>query len=185
MRLIVVDDDRLVVDSLKIILGAQPQIEVVGTGAWAGSEGSAERLDALAHGAEPHAFRDSANARPDPALAIVGNDELVKRRMLHASHGDVLGVSVAHGVGERLAQDRSKAVDDVGWCMLGQNLKLNLRAAVRARVLNDAFELHGEIGRVVVECMDARAHKLKSLVDRVLDVGEIGSDTGFVGVDHA
>lgn len=28
MRLIVVDDDRLVVDSLKIILGAQPQIEV-------------------------------------------------------------------------------------------------------------------------------------------------------------
>ena len=33
MRLSVVDDDRLVVDSLKIILGAQPQIEVVGTGA--------------------------------------------------------------------------------------------------------------------------------------------------------
>ena len=33
MRLIIVDDDRLVVDSLKIILGAQPQIEVVGTGA--------------------------------------------------------------------------------------------------------------------------------------------------------
>ena len=33
MRLIVVDDDRLVVDSLKIILGAQPQIEVVGAGA--------------------------------------------------------------------------------------------------------------------------------------------------------
>lgn len=33
MRLIVVDDDRLVVDSLKILLGAQPQIEVVGTGA--------------------------------------------------------------------------------------------------------------------------------------------------------
>ena len=33
MRLIVVDDDRLVVDSLKIILGAQTQIEVVGTGA--------------------------------------------------------------------------------------------------------------------------------------------------------
>ena len=33
MRLIVVDDDRLVVDSLKIILGAQPQIEVVDTGA--------------------------------------------------------------------------------------------------------------------------------------------------------
>ncbi len=31
MRLIVVDNDRLVVDSLKIILGAQPQIEVVGT----------------------------------------------------------------------------------------------------------------------------------------------------------
>lgn len=37
MRLIVVDDDRLVVDSLKIILGAQPQIEVVGTGANGGT----------------------------------------------------------------------------------------------------------------------------------------------------
>ena len=43
MRLIVVDDDRLVVDSLKIILGAQPQIEVVGTGA-NGNDGAALRL---------------------------------------------------------------------------------------------------------------------------------------------
>ena len=32
MKLIVVDDNRLVVDSLSIILGAQPGIEVVGTG---------------------------------------------------------------------------------------------------------------------------------------------------------
>lgn len=43
MRLIVVDDDRLVVDSLKIILGAQPQIEVVGTGANGNDAGGALR----------------------------------------------------------------------------------------------------------------------------------------------
>ena len=43
MRLIVVDDDRLVVDSLKIILGAQPQIEVVGTGAAAKGGGALRR----------------------------------------------------------------------------------------------------------------------------------------------
>ena len=105
--------------------------------------------------------------------------------MLHASHGNVLSTGVAYGVGECLAQDRSKAVDDVGWCMLGQNLKFNLRTAVRARVLNDAFELHGEIGCVVVERMDAGAHELKRLIDRVLDVGEVGGDAGLVGVDHA
>ena len=32
MRIIIVDDDKLVCDSLKIILGAQPGIEVVGLG---------------------------------------------------------------------------------------------------------------------------------------------------------
>lgn len=32
MRIIIVDDDKLVCDSLKIILGAQPSIEVVGLG---------------------------------------------------------------------------------------------------------------------------------------------------------
>ncbi len=105
--------------------------------------------------------------------------------MLHASHGNVLRTSVAHGVGERLAQNRSKAVDDVGWCMLGQNLKFNLGAAVRAHVLYDAFELHGEVGGVVIERVDAGAHKLKRLVNGALDVGEVGADAGFVGVDHA
>ena len=69
--------------------------------------------------------------------------------------------------------------------MLGQNLKLNLRTAVRARVLYDAFELHGEVGGVVVERVDAGAHKLERLVNGVLDVGEIGGDAGFIGVDYA
>ncbi len=69
--------------------------------------------------------------------------------------------------------------------MLGQNLKLNLRPAVRARAFRDALELHGEIGRVVVERVDAGAHELKRLIDRALDVGEVGGDAGLVGVDHA
>ena len=54
MRLIVVDDDRLVVDSLKIILGAQPQIEVVGTGA------NGNDAPAAAHG---HVACDQAGDR--------------------------------------------------------------------------------------------------------------------------
>ena len=94
-------------------------------------------------------------------------------------------MGVAHGIGKRLAQDRRKAVGDVGGRMLGQNLKLNLRTAVRARVLNDALELYGEIGRVVVERVDADAHELKRLVNGALDVGEVGGDAGFVGMDHA
>lgn len=69
--------------------------------------------------------------------------------------------------------------------MLGQNLKLNLRAAVRAHVLNNALKLYGEVGGVVVERVDAGAHELKRLVNGALDVGEVGGDAGFVGVDHA
>ena len=94
-------------------------------------------------------------------------------------------MGVAHGVGKRLAQYRRKAVGDVGGCMLGQNLKLNLRTAVRACAFNDALELHGEVGRIVVERVDAGAHELKRLVNGVFDVGEIGGDAGLVGVDHA
>ena len=51
MRIIIADDDRLVCDSLKIILGAQPDVEVVG---------------AATGGAE--AVRLYAEARPDIAL---------------------------------------------------------------------------------------------------------------------
>lgn len=105
--------------------------------------------------------------------------------MLHAPYGDSMGASVAHGIGERLAQDRRKAVRDVCGCMLGHNLKLNLRAAVRARAFNNAFELHGKVDGVVVERMDASTHKLERLVNRAFDVGEIGGDAGLVGVDHA
>lgn len=156
-----------------------------GAGAQAGGEGSAKRLDALAHGDELHAFCDVAAARRGRVCAIIGNDELVKRRMLHAPHGNGFGMGVAHGVGKRLAQHRRKAVGDVGGRMLGQNLKLNLRTAVRARAFDDAFELHGEVGRIVVERVDAGAHELERLVNGVFDVGEIGGNAGLVGMDHA
>ncbi len=94
-------------------------------------------------------------------------------------------MGVVHGVGKRLAQHRRKAVGDVGGRMLGQNLKLNLRTAVRARAFDDAFELHGEVGRIVVERVDAGAHELERLVNGVFDVGEIGGDARLVGVDYA
>lgn len=69
--------------------------------------------------------------------------------------------------------------------MLGHNFKLNLRTAVRARAFNNAFELHGKVDSVVVERVDAGAHKLECLVNRAFNVGEIGGDAGLVGVDHA
>ena len=69
--------------------------------------------------------------------------------------------------------------------MFGHNFKLNLRAAVRARAFNNAFELHGKVDGVVVERVDAGAYKLERLVNRAFDVGEIGGDAGLVGVDHA
>lgn len=96
-----------------------------------------------------------------------------------------MGASVAHGVGERLAQDRRKAVGDVCGCMLGHNFKLNLRTAVRARAFDNAFELHGKVDGVVVERVDAGAHKLERLVNRAFDVGEIGGNPGLVGVHDA
>lgn len=92
---------------------------------------------------------------------------------------------MAHGIGECLAQDRCKAVGDICGRMLGQNFKLNLRAAVRARAFNNAFELHGKVDGVVVERVDAGAHKLERLVNRAFNVGEIGGDARLVGVDHA
>ena len=69
--------------------------------------------------------------------------------------------------------------------MFGHNFKLNLRAAVRTCAFNNAFELHGKVDGVVVERVDAGAHKLERLVNRALDVGKIGGDAGLVGVDHA
>ena len=69
--------------------------------------------------------------------------------------------------------------------MFGHNFKLNLRAAVRTCAFNNAFELHGKVDGVVVERVDAGAHKLERLVNRAFNVGEIGGDAGLVGVDHA
>ena len=47
------------------------------------------------------------------------------------------------------------------------------------------FELHGKVDGVVVERVDAGAHKLERLVNRAFDVGEIGGDAGLVGMDYA
>ena len=69
--------------------------------------------------------------------------------------------------------------------MLGHNFKLNLRTAVRARAFDNAFELHGKVDGVVVERVDAGAHKLERLVNRAFDVGEIGGNPGLVGVHDA
>ena len=78
MRLIVVDDDRLVVDSLKIILGAHPQIEVVGTGA-NGKRVVQNLLDALTpilqDGAAQHLQTTAANARAEADAARAAREQ--------------------------------------------------------------------------------------------------------------
>ena len=81
MRLIVVDDDRLVVDSLKIILGAQPQIEVVGTGA-NGNDGAALRLLLSVAG--------DVQTRSGLLLGLVGLDQNTICKRLQRRHACLL-----------------------------------------------------------------------------------------------
>ena len=153
MRLIVVDDDRLVVDSLKIILGAQPQIEVVGTGA--------NGNDAVALYAE-HApdialldiqmpGRDGLSAareilERDPAARVVflttfSDDEYIVSALKLGARGyliktDVAAIPPALGQvmdGKRVLE--GKAIEDINFDGAGVEVGTTRRPARRHRRL--------------------------------------------------
>lgn len=165
MRLIVVDDDRLVVDSLKIILGAQPQIEVVGTGA--------DGNDAVALYAE-HApdialldiqmpGRDGLSAareilEHDPAARVVflttfSDDEYIVSALKLGARGYLIKTDVA-AIPPALAQVmdgkrvlEGKAIEDVDFDGMGDKTGTPRRPAAFASLTDREFEVAELIAR--------------------------------------
>ena len=100
MRLIVVDDDRLVVDSLKIILGAQPQIEVVGTGA-NGYDADEYIVSALKLGARGYLIKTDVAAIPPALTQVMDGKRVLEGKAIE--DGDFDGTDVEAGTPRRPA----------------------------------------------------------------------------------
>ena len=165
MRLIVVDDDHLVVDSLKIILGAQPQIEVVGTGA--------DGDDAVALYAE-HApdialldiqmpKRDGLSAareilERDPAARVVflttfSDDEYIVSALKLGARGYLIKTDVA-AIPPALAQVmdgkrvlEGKAIEDIDFDGTGVEAGTTRRPAAFVSLTDREFEVAELIAR--------------------------------------
>ena len=160
MRLIVVDDDRLVVDSLKIILGAQPQIEVVDTGA--------NGDDAVALYAE-HApdialldiqmpGRDGLSAARDPSARVVflttfSDDEYIVSALKLGARGYLIKTDVA-AIPPALAQVmdgkrvlEGKAIEDIDFDGTGVEAGAPRRPAAFASLTDREFEVAELIAR--------------------------------------
>ena len=159
MRLIVVDDDRLVVDSLKIILGAQPQIEIVGTGA--------DGDDAVALYAE-HApdialldiqmpGRDGLSAaheilERDPAARVVflttfSDDEYIVSALKLGARGYLIKTDVA-AIPPALAQVmdgkrvlEGKAIEDIDAARIGMLKPTEVEVATGTATVLDTFKV--------------------------------------------
>ena len=155
MRLIVVDDDRLVVDSLKIILGAQPQIEVVGTGA--------DGDDAVALCAE-HApdvalldiqmpGRDGLSAARVVFLTTFSDDEYIVSALKLGARGYLIKTDVAAIPpalaqvmdGKRVLED--KAIEDIDFDGAGIAAGPPRRPAAFAGLTDREFEVAELIAR--------------------------------------
>ncbi len=159
MRLIVVDDDRLVVDSLKIILGAQPQIEVVGTGAngndavalYAEHSPDITLLDIQMPG------RDGLSAareilERDPAALVVflttfSDDEYIVSALKLGARGYLIKTDVA-AIPPALAQVmdgkrvlEGKAIEDVDFDGMGDKTGTPRRPAAFASLTDREFEV--------------------------------------------
>lgn len=164
MRLIVVDDDHLVVDSLKIILGAQPQIEVVGTGAngddavalYAEHTPDIALLDIQMPG------RDGLSAareilERDPAARVVflttfSDDEYIVSALKLGARGYLIKTDVAV-IPPALAQVmdgkrvlEGKAIEDVDFDGMGDKTGTPRRPAAFASLTDREFEVAELIG---------------------------------------
>ncbi len=162
MRLIVVDDDRLVVDSLKIILGAQPQIEVVGTGAngddavvlYAEHTPDIALLDIQMPG------RDglSAALERDPAARVVflttfSDDEYIVSALKLGARGYLIKTDVA-AIPPALAQVmdgkrvlEGKAIEDINFDGAGVEAGATRRPAAFVGLTDREFEVAELIAR--------------------------------------
>ena len=165
MRLIVVDDDRLVVDSLKIILGAQPQIEVVGTGA-NGDDAVAlygERAPDIALLDIQMPGRDGLSAareilEHDPAARVVflttfSDDEYIVSALKLGARGYLIKTDVA-AIPPALAQVmdgkrvlEGKAIEDIDFDRTGVESGTLRRPAAFAGLTDREFEVAELIAR--------------------------------------
>lgn len=165
MRLIVVDDDRLVVDSLKIILGAQPQIEVVGTGAngddavtlYAEHAPDIALLDIQMPGRDGLSAAREILGR-DPAARVVflttfSDDEYIVSALKLGARGYLIKTDVA-AIPPALAQimdDKrvleGKAIEDVDFDGMGDKTGTPRRPAAFASLTDREFEVAELIAR--------------------------------------
>ena len=165
MRLIVVDDDRLVVDSLKIILGAQPQIEVVGTGANGNDAVSlyAEHAPDIALLDIQMPGRDGLSAareilERDPSARVVflttfSDDEYIVSALKLGARGYLIKTDVA-AIPPALAQVmdgkrvlEGKAIEDVDFDGMGNKADTPRRPAAFASLTDREFEVAELIAR--------------------------------------
>ena len=165
MRLIVVDDDRLVVDSLKIILGAQPQIEVVGTGANGNDAVSlyAEHAPDIALLDIQMPGRDGLSAareilERDPAARVVflttfSDDEYIVSALKLGARGYLIKTDVA-AIPPALAQVmdgkrvlEGKAIEDIDFDGTGADASTPRRPAAFASLTDREFEVAELIAR--------------------------------------
>lgn len=172
MKLIVVDDDRLVVDSLGIILGAQPGIEVVGSG----TDGR-DAVELYARHAPDIALLDiqmpacdglRAAAQildRDPRARIVflttfSDDEYIVRALKLGARGYLIKTDVAAippalsqvMAGKRILEGRAIADVDFGGRAGGGAARDN----VRPRGLEALTEREYEIVRLIAQGLDNR-----------------------------
>ena len=159
MRLIVVDDDRLVVDSLKIILGAQPQIEVVGTGA-NGDEAVAlysEHAPDIALLDIQMPGRDGLSAareilERDPTARVVflttfSDDEYIVSALKLGARGYLIKTDVA-AIPPALAQVMDgKAIEDIDFNGAGTEADAPRRPTAFAGLTDREFEVAELIAR--------------------------------------
>ncbi len=164
MRLIIVDDDRLVVDSLKIILGAQPQIEVVGTGA-DGNDAVAlyTEHDPISRCSTSRcrgvtAFRRRASPRARPAARVVflttfSDDEYIVSALKLGARGYLIKTDVA-AIPPALAQVmdgkrvlEGKAIEDVDFDGTDVEAGASRRPAAFASLTDREFEVAELIAR--------------------------------------
>ena len=157
MRLIVVDDDRLVVDSLKIILGAQPQIEVVGTGANGNDAVSlyAEHAPDIALLDIQMPGRDGLSAareilERDPSARVVFlttvSDELGARGYLIKTDVAAIPPALAQVMdGKRVLE--GKAIEDIDFDGTGVEAGTTRRPAAFAGLTDREFEVAELIAR--------------------------------------
>ena len=165
MRLIVVDDDRLVVDSLKIILGAQPQIEVVGTGANGDDAVAlhAEHAPDIALLDNQMPGRDGLSAareilERDPAARVVflttfSDDEYIVSALKLGARGYLIKTDVA-AIPPALAQVmdgkrvlEGKAIEDIDFDGTGIEAGTPHRPAAFASLTDREFEVAELIAR--------------------------------------